>query len=378
MTGIQIQDLSKAFGYKTVLDHIDVNVDEGEFVCLLGPSGCGKSTLLRAIAGLESPDSGKILFGDQPVFDSAKKIELAPEERNLGMVFQSFALWPHKTVFENVAYPLRRAKVARAELLERVKEALMMVDLWEHRESYPGTLSGGQQQRVSLARAVVARPKLLLLDEPLSSLDTNLRAQMRREIRRIQQLLGATAVYVTHDKEDAGGLADRVIVLQDGQIVQQGPPQDVFVTPRTAFVAEFVGFDNFYTGEVISAEADETIVQISDHTRLVVSSDDQLEAGASSSVAVRSRLVRVSPHDGSPVVGAMAGTLLSKAHLGDDVELVISDGQAEIVARVRPGYARDVQVGDTVLAQPPQGAAVAVKGTRRNGATNNRAELASV
>jgi ABC-type Fe3+/spermidine/putrescine transport system ATPase subunit len=367
MTSIVINDLHKSFGTKTVLDHVGLEVEDGEFICLLGPSGCGKSTLLRAIAGLEHPEGGTIYLGDDAVFDDKAGINKAPEQRQLGMVFQSFALWPHKSVFENVAYPLKRAKVSRSEIRERVREALIMVDLWEHRDSYPGTLSGGQQQRVALARAVVPRPRLLLLDEPLSSLDTNLRAQMRREIRRIQQHLGATAVYVTHDKEDAGGLADRVLVLQDGKIVQQGAPRDVFVSPKTAFVAEFVGFDNFFEALVVDSGEAQATVEIGNGNRLTASVTSRLEAGSTITVAIRSRLVRVSPHDGTPVDGAFVGSVVSKAHLGDDVEIVISDGVAEVVARVRPGYARDIEVGGLALAQPPAGTVVAVEGQRKGG-----------
>ncbi len=365
MTSIVINNLHKSFGTKTVLDHVGLEVEDGEFICLLGPSGCGKSTLLRSIAGLESPEGGSIYLGDDAVFDNKAGINKTPEQRKLGMVFQSFALWPHKSVFENVAYPLKRAKVSKSEIRERVREALIMVDLWGHRDAYPGTLSGGQQQRVALARAVVPRPRLLLLDEPLSSLDTNLRAQMRREIRRIQQHLGATAVYVTHDKEDAGGLADRVLVLQDGKIVQQGAPRDVFVAPKTAFVAEFVGFDNFFEALVVDSGEEQATIEIGNGNRLTAAVTSRLEAGSKTTVAIRSRLVRVSPHDGTPVDGAIVGTVVSKAHLGDDVEIVISDGIAEVVARVRPGYARDIEVGGFALAQPPVGTVVAVEGKRK-------------
>jgi ABC-type Fe3+/spermidine/putrescine transport system ATPase subunit len=368
VTGISIQGLHKSFGGRTVLDHVDLTVEDGEFVCLLGPSGCGKSTLLRSVAGLETPEGGSISFGDETVFDGATGINRAPEQRRLGMVFQSFALWPHKSVFDNVAYPLKRARVSRDEIQERVKEALTMVDLWAHRASYPGTLSGGQQQRVSLARAVVARPRLLLLDEPLSSLDTNLRAQMRREIRRIQQHLGATAVYVTHDKEDAGGLADRVLVLQDGKIVQEGAPKDVFVAPKTAFVAEFVGFDNFFNATVTEGSDSLATVEIGNGNRLSAATTGPVKAGQHVTAAIRSRLVRVHPYDGGIVPeNSFVGTVSSKAHLGDDVEIVITDGAVDLVARVRPGYARDLNVGQPALAQPPIGTVVIVEGTRKGG-----------
>lgn len=365
MTGIAITGLHKAYGGKTVLDDVSLDVEDGEFICLLGPSGCGKSTLLRSIAGLETPESGRITLSEDVVYDGASGIAKNPEERKLGMVFQSFALWPHKTVFNNVAYPLKLAKVPRGEIAERVQTALEMVDLWEHRDKYPGMLSGGQQQRVSLARAVVARPRLLLLDEPLSSLDTNLRAQMRREVRRIQQHLGATAVYVTHDKEDAGGLADRVLVLQEGKIVQQGKPRDVFVQPKTAFVAEFVGFDNFFTCRIVGHQGDLTWVELNNGDRLLASSLSHVEVGTRATAAVRSRLIRVSPSDGIHTDGVFTGELISKVHLGDDAELVISSGGVDIVARVRPGYARDLQVGQIVQAEPPEGTVVLVEGIRK-------------
>jgi len=369
VSGISIKGLQKSFGQKVVLDHVDIDVADGEFVCLLGPSGCGKSTLLRSIAGLESPDRGSIHFGESVVFDSAAGIELPPEKRGLGMVFQNFALWPHKSVFDNVAYPLKRMKCKREEIQERVRDALTMVDLWEHRDSYPGTLSGGQQQRVSLARAVVARPRLLLLDEPLSSLDTNLRAQMRREIRRIQQHLGATAVYVTHDKEDAGGLADRVLVLQDGRMVQQGAPREVFVSPKTAFVAEFVGFDNFFHARVVDATGELALVEFGDGQRLRAAFRSPVADGDQVTVAVRSRLIRVESSSGGDArpENTITGTVLSKSHLGDDVEVVIGDGVVEVVARIRPGYARDLEVGKPATASPPEGTVVIVEGTRKGG-----------
>lgn len=368
MSGISIKGLQKSFGQKVVLDHVDLEVADGEFVCLLGPSGCGKSTLLRSIAGLESPDGGSIHFGDSAVFDSAARIELPPEKRGLGMVFQNFALWPHKSVFENVAYPLKRMKIKRDEIEVRVRDALTMVDLWEHRDAFPGTLSGGQQQRVSLARAVVARPRLLLLDEPLSSLDTNLRAQMRREIRRIQQHLGATAVYVTHDKEDAGGLADRVLVLQDGRIVQQGAPREVFVSPKTAFVAEFVGFDNFFHARVVDGSGDLALVEFGAGQRIRAAFRSPVADGDQVTIAVRSRLIRVASSNGDArSENAISGTILSKSHLGDDVEVVVGDGTVEVVARIRPGYARDLEVGQAATASPPEGTVVIVEGTRKGG-----------
>ncbi|MFV2175514.1 ABC transporter ATP-binding protein [Actinomadura sp. LOL_016] len=362
MTGISVRGVSKSFGGTTVLDRVDLDVADGEFVCLLGPSGCGKSTLLRSIAGLESPGGGSIRLGDATVYDGDRRVDISPEKRRIGMVFQSFALWPHKTVFDNVAYPLRRQKTARNELVDRTREALSMVGLLDFADSYPGTLSGGQQQRVALARAVVGRPRLLLLDEPLSSLDTHLRARMRREIRAIQQRLGATALYVTHDKEDAGGLADRIAVLQQGTIVQQGSPNEVFARPRTPFVSEFVGFDNFLRATVTEAGDGVCGVMLAGSgNRLRTVTEHRVAEGDEVTVAFRSRLVRVHPEDEDHDPGnAFRGTVHSMNHLGDDIEVVIGDGAAEVVARVRPGHADVLTAGGAAVAVPPPEASVVV------------------
>lgn len=354
MSGIEIKGLTKSYGKKTVLDSVDLSIRDGEFICLLGPSGCGKTTLLRSIAGLESPEEGSISLGTDVVYDTRKHVAVPPDKRDIGMVFQSFALWPHKSVFENVAYPLLRRGVKGEEAKTRVADALELVDLQGHHGSYPQTLSGGQQQRVALARAIVPRPRLLLLDEPLASLDANLRAHMRRELRELQQRLGATAVYVTHDKEDAGGLADRVYVLQDGNIVQTGAPSEVFSRPATAFVAEFVGFDNFLAGEVLAVTGGNVDVRLSEDTVLTGVAQRAVRPGDRVTVATRARGLTLNQADAS-VENAMHGTVHSIADLGDDFEVVVTDGQLEVVTRVVPSVAGRFQVGDAVLVTPNEG-----------------------
>ena len=232
---ITIEKLTKRFGTKTVLDGIDLQIAAGELFFLLGPSGCGKTTLLRAVAGLNEPDSGRILAGERDV------THLPPHRRDMGMVFQSYALWPHMTLRENVAFGLEMRSVRKTDAAPRVRRALEMVKLADRADSKPNELSGGQQQRVALARALVIEPQCLLLDEPLSNLDAKLRLEMRTEIRRICKEAGLTAIYVTHDQKEALSIADRLAILDQGHLLQVGAPQDVYTRPKTRFIAQFIG-----------------------------------------------------------------------------------------------------------------------------------------
>ena len=241
---IAIQGVSKRFGVVTAVDRVDLTVADGELFTLLGPSGCGKTTLLRLLAGFYQPDGGTIRFGDRVVNG------LPPYERRIGMVFQNYALWPHMTVADNICYGLRLRKLPAAEVQARLQEGLRKVNLIGFEARYPGQLSGGQQQRVALARALVLNPDILLLDEPLSNLDAKIRIQVRAEIRRLQQELRITTIYVTHDQEEALSLSDRVAVMRDGHVLQVGPPKELYERPRTRFVADFVGTNNLVPGEV--------------------------------------------------------------------------------------------------------------------------------
>jgi ABC-type Fe3+/spermidine/putrescine transport system ATPase subunit len=241
---IEIQGVTKRFGAVTAVDRVDLTVADGELFTLLGPSGCGKTTLLRLLAGFYPPDAGTIRFGDRVVNG------LAPYERRIGMVFQNYALWPHMTVADNIGYGLRLRKLSAAEVGARLQEGLRKVNLTGFEARYPGQLSGGQQQRVALARALVLNPDILLLDEPLSNLDAKIRIQVRAEIRRLQQELRITTIYVTHDQEEALSLSDRVAVMRDGHVLQVGPPKELYERPRTRFVADFVGTNNLVPGEV--------------------------------------------------------------------------------------------------------------------------------
>ncbi len=246
---IVLEDVTKRYGPKVVLDRVSVTVPGGRCVALLGPSGCGKTTLLGALAGLTDIDGGRIRSGE--VTWSAKGLTVAPEQRNVGMVFQDFALWPHLNVLENVAFSLRLKKVPAREIRGRVAEVLDTVQMNGYEERYPHQLSGGQRQRVAIARAMVSEPSLMLMDEPLSSLDAKLREKMRWELLRIVMGTGITTVYVTHDQAEALSIADHVVLLNEGRVEQAGPPTAVYREPRTAFAAGFLGGANLLEGRVV-------------------------------------------------------------------------------------------------------------------------------
>ncbi|GAA3407359.1 ABC transporter ATP-binding protein [Paenibacillus hodogayensis] len=241
---VVISGLRKSFGQVAALKSTDLTIKQGTFTTLLGPSGCGKTTLLRLIAGLEQPDGGEIRIGDECIHSSSRRMDKPVHSRGFGMVFQDFALWPHMTVFENVAFGLRAAKMTK-DLRERVQEAIAMVRLSGMEQRYPDQLSGGQQQRVAFARAVATKPRLVLFDEPLSALDAVLRDEMRVELMSLVQRMGLTALYVTHDQIEAMSMSDEIVVMQDGGILQQGNAETIYRRPDHPFVARFIGKSNW-------------------------------------------------------------------------------------------------------------------------------------
>lgn len=240
MSSVEFKNVSKEYSGNKILHSLSFKINDGEFVSFLGPSGCGKTTSLRMIAGLEKNSSGEISIGDEIISDPAKNLFVPTKDRKLGMVFQSYAIWPHMNLFENVAFPLRIQKMAEGDIKEKVNEVLNLVELDGLSDRMPNTLSGGQQQRVALARGLVARPKVLLLDEPLSNLDAKLREKMRRDIRKIQQHFKITCVYVTHDQVEAFSMSDKILVMQKGHLVQFGTPIQIKENPANDFVSDFI------------------------------------------------------------------------------------------------------------------------------------------
>jgi len=253
---ITVKNLVKDFGSVRAVDDVSLEVESGTLICLLGPSGCGKTTTLRMIAGFEDPTAGKIFIGKDEITN------IPPYARPTALVFQSYALFPHMTVYENVAYGLRAHRIPKKEIAELVPEAIKLMELEGHEKKSPSQLSGGQQQRVALARALVIKPKVLLFDEPLSNLDALLWVRMRSEIRRIQQRLGITSVYVTHDQEEAFSIGDKVAIMNKGKLVQLGSPRELYREPADRFVAEFVGLSNILPVEVVSSDAKGTTIQV--------------------------------------------------------------------------------------------------------------------
>lgn len=283
MISIEVTSLTKSFGETVALDDVALKIEPGELFFLLGPSGCGKTTLLRSLAGFNQPEKGDIYFGPERVND------VPPHKRNTGMVFQSYALWPHMTVAENVAFGLKEQKLPRAEIKVRTQEALDAVRMGEYGKRKPNQLSGGQQQRIALARALVVRPRCLLLDEPLSNLDAKLRNEMRLEIRRVCKEYQLTTIYVTHDQKEALSVADRLAILDKGQVLQVGSPQEVYRRPQSRFVANFIGEANFIEGKVLdvgggmaSVETDLGVI-----SGVVSQSAVDLEAGLSATCVIR-------------------------------------------------------------------------------------------
>ena len=336
---ITLTSLVKEFtgrdGATRAVDDVDLVTEPGEFLTLLGPSGCGKTTTLRMIAGFETPTSGEILL------DGADMTRLTPDKRPMSMVFQSYALFPHLSVFDNVAYGLKLKKMGKAEMTESVESALASMDLVKLANRAPNQLSGGQQQRVALARAMVMRPKVLLFDEPLSNLDAKLRVQMRTEIRSLQQRLGITALYVTHDQDEAMSLSDRIVVMNKGKIEQCGTPDDIYRRPATVFVADFIGQANFLDPASVSVVDDRARVEVLGSQRELPAAPGSADAG-SHVVLVRPESVRVKrlanagavdAAPGEAVVGGR-GRILRAVFYGSVVEYEIDTDAGTIIAEV--------------------------------------------
>ncbi len=341
MVNVKLRNVTKRFEDVVAVDHVNLDVKHGEFIVLVGPSGCGKTTLLRCIAGLEVVDEGRIYFDDEDITD------LPPYKRGTGMVFQNYALWPHMTVYDNIAYGLRIRKLPKREIDKRVKWALKLVKLEGLEKRYPTQLSGGQQQRVALARALVVEPKVLLLDEPLSNLDAKLRVEMREEIKKLQRQLGITTIYVTHDQEEAMTIADRMAVMNKGRILQVGKPDEVYRNPKNIFVASFLGRCTILWGKVLEVKGENVKVLYGEKTLIGRIPSKELKVDVKEKVAlvVRPEDVLLEKPD-TDKVNVLEGVVDWISYVGDRKDLRVKVCTDRILSTVNPDVM--VKPGDNV------------------------------
>jgi iron(III) transport system ATP-binding protein len=355
---LSVRGLGKSYGRDAgvrALDDFGLDFPAGQCTVLLGPSGCGKTTVLRSIAGLVTPDAGRIAIDDAVVFDAAARIEVPPEKRRLGMVFQSYALWPHLTVAENIAYPLVSARLAKAEIAAQTNAMLDWIGLEGMGGRFVHELSGGQQQRVSLGRALVARPRAILFDEPLSNLDARLRERMRLELLALRHRAPFTSIYVTHDQLEAITLADRVVVMRAGRIEQVGSPEDVYKRPRTRFCADFVGIPNLLPGTVRSVSGTDLVVETVVGALPARSWRSDWQAGAPCTVAVRPSLLAL--QDGEAAGGKPARVIRS-IYQGTSTIDVVDVGGTQVATESMSDQRREA--GTEVTVVPVPGAVFAV------------------
>ncbi|HGD3791475.1 TPA: ABC transporter ATP-binding protein [Klebsiella pneumoniae] len=313
MIELSVENLHLTYGDNPVLKGVSMTLGRGEVVSLLGPSGSGKTTLLRAVAGLEKATSGRIAIGNRTVYDGTPRSEIPAEERNLGLVFQSYALWPHKTVFDNVAYPLKLRKVAAGEIKERVQRVLDQLGLGHLGNRHPHQLSGGQQQRVAIGRALVYNPPVILLDEPLSNLDAKLREEARVFLRELIIKLGLSALMVTHDQNEAMAISDRILLLNNGVIEQQGTPQEMYGSPATLFAAEFMGSNNRLHGKVMALENGRARIEGASWS-LWGRAGEGVSVGEPATAVIRVERLRL---DGAAQDNSLQLPLLTSMYLGD-------------------------------------------------------------
>ena len=346
MASVELRGLSRRFGSLTVVDNVSLKIDHGQLVCLLGPSGCGKTTTLRLIAGFLEPSDGEIHVGERVVSSKAKT--LPPEDRKMSMIFQSYALWPHMTVADNIIYGLKLRKLDRTTIAKKLAAILATTKLEALAQRYPGELSGGQQQRVALARALIVEPETLLLDEPLSNLDANLREEMRFEIRRLHDEYRYTTVYVTHDQSEAMTTADLIAVMNAGRIDQLGTPEDIYDRPQSEFVARFIGASNVIHG--IARDADH--IEFGGANLQVVGA--RLTAGQNAAVAIRQHDIHLAVHAPQSPQNALQARVKRQVFLGATRDYLVetSDG-----TQLRVAAAPDIQVAPGMLIWlylPPQ------------------------
>ncbi len=350
---VQLKGVVKRFGKVVAVEKMDLDIEEGTLVTLLGPSGCGKTTILRMIAGLETPTEGEIYIRGRRVND------IPIHKRNLGMIFQNYALFPHKTIFENVAFGLKYRNVPKSQIKEKVKWALEMVRLPGVENRMPSQLSGGQQQRIAMARAIVIEPVVLLMDEPLSALDENLREEMRREVDNLQRELGITTVFVTHDQREALSMSDKIVVMKDGRKQQEGAPEDVYNYPYNQFVADFLGHSNFFVGTVVARQEDLLDIELDDGSRLSVLQSGRWRERDRVRVVIRAQKYQIYPRnqcDVEPGANYFHGRVVDRSYMGGETSYFIeldSGTMIHVISLVkRNPYRRGDEV--TVRVNPNQ------------------------
>jgi iron(III) transport system ATP-binding protein len=346
LASVDLRGLTKRFGSLAVVDNVSLTIDHGQLVCLLGPSGCGKTTTLRLLAGFLEPTGGEIHVGDRLVSSTART--LPPEQRKMSMIFQSYALWPHMTVAENIVYGLRLRKMDRATIAKKLDVILKATKLEVLAQRYPGELSGGQQQRVALARALIVEPETLLLDEPLSNLDANLREEMRFEIRRLHDEYRYTTVYVTHDQSEAMTTADLIAVMNAGKIDQLGSPEDIYDRPQSEFVARFIGASNVIKGEA----RDENHVAFAGATLRVVGA--KLKAGQGAAVAIRQHDIQLSTQAPPSPDNTVKATVTRQVFLGASRDYMVETADGTTLRIVTPTENAVARGSEVWLTLPPE------------------------
>ena len=349
MAILKVNNLSKSFGKVKAVREVTFEATEGKVLSLLGPSGCGKTTTLRCIAGFENPDRGEIYL------DNRKITSIPPEKRGIGMVFQNYALWPHMTVYGNLAFGLQIRKVPKPEIDKRIKKVLSMVQLEGYENRYPRQMSGGQQQRIAMARALVFEPEIMLLDEPLSNLDAQLREEMRFEFTELQKKLGITAVYVTHDQAEALVISDKIVILNQGKIVQSGSPKEIYSNPKNKFVAGFIAVTSFINGRIGSfTEEKKKVIVKTDDGLVIHGFNNSFDIGQKVSVAMRMNVIKFIQDENrgdKNTVNIFKGKIIQSSYLGNIIDYKIRMGKWEIRTNAEAKY--DFKLGEEVIFHLP-------------------------
>jgi len=353
MAILKVENLIKNFGKVKAVQKVSFEAPEGKVLSLLGPSGCGKTTTLRCIAGFEDPDDGKIYLGDREI------THIPPEKRGIGMVFQNYALWPHMTVYGNLAFGLQIRRIPKEEINRRIKRVLEIVQLSNYEDRYPRQLSGGQQQRIAMARALVFEPGIMLLDEPLSNLDAKLREEMRFEFIEMQKKLGITAVYVTHDQAEALVISDKIVILDQGKIIQAGTPEEIYSNPANKFVAGFIAVSSFIEGEVTHfLEGNKKVIVKTDDGLIINGYNNNLSPGQKVAVTIRTNVIQFvegakEKEDIKEKINIFKGKIIQASYLGNTIDYKIKVGRWEVRTNSEVKY--NFKLGeDVVFYLPPE------------------------